>query len=71
MVNFEEAKMLHERGKIPEAMAAYDVLLNSDFGNYEILFYYGTARKNRTCGKGAEAVHRVQAKHAIGLSEFG
>ena len=43
MLSFEEAKMMHERGQIPEAIAAYDALLNRQFGHVEILFYYGTA----------------------------
>lgn len=43
MLSFEEAKMMHERGQIPEAIAAYDALLNKNFGNVEVLFYYGTA----------------------------
>lgn len=43
MLSFEEAKQLHERGQIADAIAAYDQLLNKKFGSVEILFYYGTA----------------------------
>lgn len=43
MLSFEEAKSLHERGDINGAIAAYDVLINNNFGNNEVLFYYGTA----------------------------
>lgn len=43
MLSFDEAKVLHERGDIPGAIQAYDALLNSNFGNCEVLFYYGTA----------------------------
>ena len=43
MLSFAEAKSMHERGNIQEAIQAYDMLLNSNFGNNEVLFYYGTA----------------------------
>ena len=43
MLSFEEAKSLHERGDINGAIQAYDALLNGNFGNQEVLFYYGTA----------------------------
>jgi tetratricopeptide (TPR) repeat protein len=45
MADYENAKVLHERGQIPEAVAEYDALLNATVGtiNHEVLFYYGTA----------------------------
>jgi tetratricopeptide (TPR) repeat protein len=43
MLSFEEAKSLHERGQIADAIQAYDALLNKNFGSVDVLFYYGTA----------------------------
>lgn len=42
-MDLPQAKILHERGQIDEALNAYGELLNRDFDNHEVLFYYGTA----------------------------
>ena len=41
-MDFEQAKVYHERGQLPEAQVIYDQLLNANFDNLEVLFYYGT-----------------------------
>jgi tetratricopeptide (TPR) repeat protein len=45
MASFENAKVLHERGHVVEAIKEYDDLLNATVGvpDPEVLFYYGTA----------------------------
>ena len=42
-MSFEQAVIHHERGEIKEAIAIYDQLLNGNFFDYRILFYYATA----------------------------
>lgn len=42
-MDLNQAKILHERGQVDQAIAAYDELLNDNFNNPEVLFYYGTA----------------------------
>ena len=45
MVDFAQARVVHERGHINDAVIAYDELLNASVGtpDPEVLFYYGTA----------------------------
>jgi len=42
-MDFERAKLLHERGQLDEAIQIYDQLLNKNFADHGVLFYYGTA----------------------------
>lgn len=42
-MTFEQAKILHERGQIGEAVQIYDKLLNERFDDPNVLVYYGTA----------------------------
>lgn len=41
-MDFEQAKVHHERGQLHEAEAIYNQLLNADFDSTKVLFYYGT-----------------------------
>lgn len=41
-MDFEQAKVHHERGQLAEAETLYNQLLNADFDNQEVLFFYGT-----------------------------
>ena len=41
-MDFEQAKVHHERGQLPEAESIYSQLLNANFDDYKVLFYYGT-----------------------------
>lgn len=41
--DFQQAKVLHERGEIDAAIRIYDRLLNQKFDDANVLFYYGTA----------------------------
>ena len=45
MVDFAQARVVHERGHVNDAVLAYDELLNTSVGvpDPEVLFYYGTA----------------------------
>lgn len=43
MADLSGAKILLERGQIHEAIAVLDELLNRDFTDHEVQFYYGTA----------------------------
>lgn len=42
-MDFDHAKLLHERGQFDEAIQIYDQLLNKNFHRADVLFYYGTA----------------------------
>lgn len=42
-MDLDHAKLLHERGDLDGAIAIYDRILNKNFNNIEVLFYYGSA----------------------------
>lgn len=42
-MDLAQAKIMHERGQVDEAISAYNELLNSDFVATDVLFYLGTA----------------------------
>ena len=42
-MDLDHAKLLHERGELDGAIAIYDRILNQNFNNIEVLFYYGSA----------------------------
>lgn len=42
-MDFDQAKILHERGEVGQAIKIYDELLNREFDDPNVLFYYGTA----------------------------
>lgn len=42
-MDLAQAKIMHERGQVDEAIIAYIELLNKNFDSVDVLFYYGTA----------------------------
>ena len=42
-MDFDQAKIMHERGQVAEAIQAYDGLLNQKFDDVNVLTYYATA----------------------------
>ena len=59
-MDLNQAKILHERGQIDDAVVAYDQLLTQRFGDPEVLFYYGTALfQQGRYGLAAEALKSV------------
>lgn len=42
-MDFEHAKLLQERGQLDDAIKIYDQILNQNFHQADVLFYYGTA----------------------------
>lgn len=59
-MDFAQARIMHERGQIDEAIQAYDEMLNKDFDNIDVLFFYGTALFQRNqYGLAANILKRV------------
>ena len=74
-MDFEHAKLLHERGQFQEATAIYDQLLNNNFHSAEVLFYYATSAlqqgKHGLAANLFKAVLELRPKEQAALQNLG
>ena len=74
-MDFDHAKILHERGDLDAAIIIYDKLLNKNFNNIEVMFFYANALlqqgKTGLAANVFKSIIEVQPKQQAALQNLG